>query len=169
MSYRITLGSGCFGVFLLLLSMDPLRCSVPVAQSATREVPAGVMIVEGKTVQGYPYFYGGVSSNEREIMEEWGKSYNLKLTFAEKSGPYLANVRLVITGAKGTEIINATITGPWFYIHLPPETYALTATFKGTTKEIKALRVAKDKTVFQTLIWDLGEPSENPSGPGSTR
>ena len=118
------------------------------------------MIIEGKTQRGFPYLSGGVSSNEREIIEELGKAYNVKLSFAEKTGPYLADVRVVIAEAKGAEIIAITTNGPLFYIQLPPGNYSVKATFNGMSKGISWLEVPKRKTVRQTLTWDLGDQSD---------
>jgi hypothetical protein len=120
-------------------------------------MPPGVIITEGKTQQGFPYLSGGISTDEREVMEAWGKAYNVKLSFAEKKGPYLSDVKLTIEAAKGSEIITMTTTGPWFYIQLPAGAYTVKATLNGVTKEIKNLAVPKDKAVQRTLIWDLGE------------
>jgi hypothetical protein len=41
-----------------------------------------------------------VSSEERQIVNETGKAYNMQIAFAEKRGAYLADVNLVIEGAK---------------------------------------------------------------------
>jgi hypothetical protein len=129
------------------------------AQPTAEENPPGVMISRGTSPQGFPYLSGGVSSDEREIMEALAKDYNVKLTFAERRGSYLADVRLVITGTKGDEIIATTANGPFFYIQLPVGSYAVKATTNGETKEIKRLDVPKGKTVERTLVWDLGEQS----------
>jgi hypothetical protein len=93
----------------------------------------------------------------REIIETAGKAYNVKLSFADKRGPYLSEVRLVIEGAKAAQIIAMTTPGPLFYIQLPPGNYAVKATFNGETKEIKRLEVPKDKMIQRTLVWDLAE------------
>jgi hypothetical protein len=123
------------------------------------ETPPGVIITQGKTQEGFPYLSGGVSSDEREIIEEMGKAHNVKLSFAEKRGPYLSDVRLVIQDAKGVEIIARTTNGPLFYIQLPPGSYAVKATFNGMTREIKRLEVTKGKVIQRTLTWDLDEQS----------
>jgi hypothetical protein len=144
-------------VIFFLLSMEPLRCSVPTADAAAAQFPPALMITEGKTSQGFPYLFGGVSTNEREAMEERAKGYNVKLVFAEKRGAFISGVTIVIASAKGAEIASLNTDGPWFYIQLPPGDYSVKATFKGETKQIKSLRVPKDKMIQQGLVWDLGE------------
>jgi hypothetical protein len=106
-------------VVALGVSLVSLFPRIVVAQSTPGATPAGIMIAKGTTPQGFPYLAGGISTNERDVMEEWGKSYNVKLSFAEKRGSYIAGVRLVIEGAKGVEIVNSLVDGPWFYIELP--------------------------------------------------
>ena len=79
------------------------------------------------------------------------------LVFAEKSGPYLSDVQLALASAKDGEFLNITVDGPWFFIQLPAGIYAAKATFKGQTRQLKNLRVSKDKPVKQVFLWDLGE------------
>jgi hypothetical protein len=100
-------------------------CGVVPTAAIAAETPGGIMIIEGKTEQGFPYISGGVSTNEREIIQTAGKAYNVKLSFADKRGPYLSEVRLVIEGAKAAQIIAITTPGPLFYIQLPPGNYAV--------------------------------------------
>jgi hypothetical protein len=157
MNHPVTLSASYVVVLLLVLSSEPLRCGIPAVEIFAAEIPPAIMITQGKTAQEFPYLTGGVGTEEREILEASGKAYNVHLTFAEKAGAYISDVNLVITGAKGEEIIAITTNGPLFYIQLPPGSYGVSATFKGETKKIKSLIVGKDKTVRQTLVWDLGE------------
>lgn len=147
-------------VLFLALSIELFRCGIPITDSFAQEPPPGVMITQGKTEQRFSYISGGVSSNEREVIEGLAKGYNVKLSFADKRGPYLSDVRLVIEGAKAAQIIAITTAGPLFYIQLPPGNYSVKATFNGQTKEIKRLEVPKDKAIQRTLVWDLGENLE---------
>jgi hypothetical protein len=151
-----------FVLFLVLpLAFDPLRCAMPSAEAATTETPPWIVITEGKTDQGFPYLYGGVGSDERDMVEKRGAAYNVKLSFAAKGGAFLSDVKLVIADKKSGEIVSVVTDGPLFFIQLPPGIYTVIATFRNETKEIRALAVGKDKTVRRTLIWDLGEQSPN--------
>jgi hypothetical protein len=125
--------------------------------SEAAQFPPTIVITEGKTSEGFPYLFGGVSSDEREAMEERAKGYNLKLVFAEKRGAFISGAMVMIATAKGAEIDTMTVKGPWFYIQLPPGDYSIKATFKGQTKQINNLHVTKDKRVQQGFSWDLGE------------
>jgi hypothetical protein len=151
-----------FVLFLVLpLAIDPLRCAMPRAEAAATESPPWIVITEGTTAQGFPYLYGGVGSDEREMVEKRGVAYSVKLSFAAKGGALLSDVKLVIADQKSGEIVSLVTDGPLFFIQLPPGIYTVTATFRNETKEMKALAVVKDKTVRRTLIWDLGEQSPN--------
>lgn len=155
MSSRSVFGVSLLGLVLLVVHFDPLRCSSPTAKSLAAQFPPAIMITEGKTAQGFPYIFGGISTDERARMEEMGKAYNLKLVFAAKKGPFIAGVRLVIAGENGAEIINLVTDGPWFYIRLPAGVYRLRATFDGQKREVRRLSVSKDKRIQRNLVWDL--------------
>lgn len=49
------------GVCLFLL-MEPTRCGVPPINAQFAHLLPAIVITEGKTRQGYPYLFGGVSS-----------------------------------------------------------------------------------------------------------
>lgn len=157
MNQRVVSTVTRLGVLLFTLSSEPLRCGVPTVELSAAEFPLGVMITQGTTAQGFPYLTGGVSSEEREILEQSANAYNVRLTFAEKSGAYLSDVNLVITDTKLREIVAIQTNGPLVYIQLPPGRYDVSATFKNEAKELKSLVVTKDRTVRQTLVWNLGE------------
>jgi hypothetical protein len=117
------------------------------------------MIAQGTTAQGFSYLTGSVSSEEREILQQSAKAYNVRLTFAERGGAYLADVNRVLTDAKGHEIITIKTNGPFFYIQLPRGSYGVSATFQGETKRPKSLVVPQARILQQTFVWNLGEQS----------
>lgn len=147
-------------VVLLLSILTASWLGWGILPTQSRAFASGIMIMEGKTAQGFPYMAGGVSSEEREKMEELAKGYNVKLQFAERRGPYLSDVEVMIQDAKGAEVVSVTTNGPWFYIQLPPGNYTIAATFQRETRRIKNLGVPKDKRVSRTLTWDLGDQSK---------
>jgi hypothetical protein len=147
------------GALFLVLLLEPFRCGMPTTSAIAARFPPAIIITEGKANQGFPYLFGGVGSDEREAMEARAKGYNVKLIFAEKRGAFISGVIVELATAKGTEIVSLVTEGPWFYIQLPSGDYSVKATFKGATRQIKDLKVVKDKSVQQSLIWDLGEPS----------
>lgn len=48
---------------VVLLLLDPLRCSVP--QTSAAQFAPAIMITEGKSAQGYPCMMGGVGANDK--------------------------------------------------------------------------------------------------------
>ena len=152
-------GSCALALFLAFL-LEPTRCVLQAVAGQAAEIRPAIIITEGHTSQGFPYAFGGVSSNEREAMEERAKEYNLKLVLAEKNGPYISGVTVTLSSVKEGEILAVATEGPWFYIRLPAGTYDITANFKGQTKRVKNLSLTKDKKVQQIFIWDLGTQAE---------
>ena len=155
MRYRLIFRGSVLPLFLAILISDPVRCSVPQTVTLAAQFPPAIVITEGKVAQGFPYLTGGVGSDERAAMEERAKNYNVKLVFAAKDGSFLADVKLTITGGKDFGAINATATGPWFYIQLPPGIYHVKADFEGRSKEAKLVGVVPDRRVQQVFVWDL--------------
>jgi hypothetical protein len=145
---------------VLFILIEPVRCGVPQIHAQNTGLLPAMVITEGVTPQGYPYMFGGISSNEREVMEARAKDYNLRLVFAAKSGAFLSGVTLVLTAATGAEVISIATTGPWFYVQLPPGTYSAKATFGEQTKQVRNLRVVKDRAVQQVFNWDVREQPE---------
>jgi hypothetical protein len=144
----------------LALALEPTRCGVQPVLSEAAQIPPAIIITEGKTDQGYPYAFGGVSSNEREVLESRAAGFNLMLVFAEKSGPYLSDVQLRLASANSGHILAIVVDGPWFYIQLPSGAYDVTTTFNGQVRQVRNLRVTKDKLSKHTFVWDVGERPE---------
>jgi hypothetical protein len=147
------------GLFLAF-ALEPTRCGVQPVASEAAQIPPAIIITEGRTDQGYPYVFGGVSSNEREVLEARAKDFNLMLVFAQTSGPYLSDVQLRLASAKIGHILAFTVDGPWFYIQLPSGAYDVTATFNGQARQVRNLRVTRDKLIKQTIVWHVGEKPE---------
>lgn len=139
-------------VFNLLL-FSPWMLTGNVLAQSSMENPPGILM--SASDQGFRYMTGGVGLEEREIMRSWGTDYNLKLTFAELSGNYLSDVRIMMEDQSGKEIVNMTTNGPWLYVKLPAGTYDVKATFEGETRQIKNLHLPKGDRVTRLLHWDL--------------
>ena len=75
-----------------------------------------------------PYISGGVGFDEREELLAKEKEYNLKVIVAEKSGDYLADVKVVIESGKKERVFDTTMEGPILLVKLPPGTYTIKAT-----------------------------------------
>lgn len=138
-----------FGFSLVWISLCTLVGNV-AAQTSMENLPG---IVRGITDRGFAYMTGGIGSGERETMDSWADSYNLKLAFAETSGVYISDVELLIE-KNGRQLVRATTNGPWFYIKLPPGKYSVKATHEDATKQINNLQLGKGARVTRFMHWN---------------
>ena len=154
-------------VLLLASSLALILPAWSSARSFAQSLTDGHGIVRAETDQGIPYMTGGVGIDEREQMESWAQDYNLKLSFAEKSGVYLADVGVVVEDRRGKQLLNMTANGPWLYLQLPSGDYTIKATVNGETQQIKNVQLQNDGHVTRIVRWDL--PQEFPIYAGMKR
>jgi len=94
-----------------------------------------ILLVFSKDVRAgdVPYLSGGVGADAREELLAKEKEYNLKIVGAEKSGDYLAGVKVVIESARKEQVLDTTMEGPILLAKLAPETYTIRAVNDGQT------------------------------------
>jgi L-amino acid N-acyltransferase YncA len=80
-----------------------------------------------------PYLSGGVGADAREELLAKEKEYNLKIVVAERSGDYLAGVKVVIESARKEQVLDTTMEGPILLAKLAPGTYTIMAVNDGQT------------------------------------
>jgi hypothetical protein len=80
-----------------------------------------------------PYLSGGVGADSREELLAKEKEYNLKIVVAERSGDYLAGVKVVIESARKEQVLDTTMEGPILLAKLAPGTYTIMAVNDGQT------------------------------------
>jgi hypothetical protein len=80
-----------------------------------------------------PYLSGGVGADAREELQAKEKEYNLKIVAAEKSGDYLAGVKVVIESARKEQVLDTRMEGPILLAKLAPGTYTIRAVNDGQT------------------------------------
>lgn len=103
---------------------------------------------------GLTYVSGGVGEESLQRLRDHASEFNLKLVFAMASGAYTSGVRVAITDAKGTTLLEATSDGPWFLAKLPVGKYRVVADFAGRALE-KSVTV--DATALRTVDFRWGE------------
>jgi hypothetical protein len=91
------------------------------------------LIKQGE-INGIAYMNGGVGINERSLMEKKEGPYNLKIVFAEASGLYLANLKVMIYDANEKKLFQIVSNGPWLYVNLPPGEYKINAVHNDKAK-----------------------------------
>lgn len=107
---------------------------------------------EVMTMDGVSYTSGGVGEMERSAMMQHAREYNLRLTFAARSGEYLADVNVSIRDAKGRTVLDAVSDGPWFYAKLAPGKYKVVAEANGQPVT-RSVSVGKGKSAAAVMFW----------------
>jgi hypothetical protein len=84
--------------------------------------------------ENVPYVSGGVGADSREELLAKENEYNLKIVAAATSGDYLADVQIVVAGAKNGPILDTTMEGPILLAKVSPGTYTVKATSDAQTQ-----------------------------------
>jgi len=111
-------------------------------------------IETGKSPEGARFMTGGVGLEERRQMLQLAPGYDLKLSFADRRGHYLSDVKVMVNDEHDKQILSTTTAGPWLYIAVPPGKYDVKASFGNRTEEIKDLEIAQGRLVSRLLHWD---------------
>jgi hypothetical protein len=90
---------------------------------------------------GIAFVSGGIAHKEREILEQMGKEYTLKLVFSNKKGQYLSDVIVKICDPKGDSVLTTVSIGPWLFVDLPSGIYNLEATSRTDRKKVSEIQV----------------------------
>ena len=106
--------------------------------------------IEEGTYNDIPFASGGVGVDERAKMEMMEKKYNLKMSFALYSKPYLRDVAAVIKNKAGKVLFDKKCNGPWLFLKLPEGEYEVMVSY-NERKETKNIKVGKK---LETLIFD---------------
>jgi hypothetical protein len=146
--------------------------------------PPAMSLPQEQTQNDVAYLCGGVGQEEASYMKQQARNYDLALTFATRTGAYLADVDVNIKNAKGDDVLQAKCDGPMLLVNLPQsgtyriqaETsgYSLKRTAKVTASRNKVQRVARLAMVWPNQAAGTGAPETAsgssgtaPSGPGS--
>jgi hypothetical protein len=98
------------------------------------------------------YLTGGVGKPEREQLKALEKDFNLKLVFSEADGKFLANVRVVVSDAKGRKLLEDVADGPFFLARMPAGEYRVAATFAGKA-QTRNIQVVAGRLHTEHLRW----------------
>ncbi|HZW21481.1 hypothetical protein [Noviherbaspirillum sp.] len=122
------------------------------------------------------YLCGGVGEEESRFMKAQARDYDLMLTFATRSGAYLADVDVDISDARGNNVLQLACDSPILLVDLPKGgTYKVRAEAAGYTLN-KTVRVAgsapQSRVASSILSWPQqvaeagGPPTSTGSGSG---
>ena len=140
-------------VFAVSLAMMTGSIAFAGNQSAQMQtVPPKARLYEKGTIGSVPYLTGGVGQNERAAMMPLEKDYNLKLVFALRSGPYLANPMVTVQDKNGKDVIHMRSDGPWFLVKLPAGEYTVIASRDGHRIEREHVKVGQELQTTE-FVW----------------
>ena len=112
------------------------------AQSDQVELSAG----------GVSYVSGGVGTTSIDRLNSLAGDFNLKLVFALKAGDYLSGVKVTISDAAGTALLETTSQGPWLLARLPAGNYQIVASFDGNA-ERRTVTIGSEKLRTVDFRW----------------
>ena len=113
------------------LRLKRIACGLAAAATLFASVAAADP-VRGKTAAGIPYAMGGVSVSDLQDLERHKDRFSLWVTLAaRKTGAYLADVQVKISGKDGKVAFNQLVPGPWLFIDLPAGPHQIEASYRG--------------------------------------
>jgi hypothetical protein len=113
--------------------------------------PSPIARLKPVTQDEVTYLCGGVGEEESTYMKQQAKDYDLMLTFATRSGAYLADVDVDIKNASGDTVLQLACDSPILLVDLPRGgTYKVRAETAGYALN-KTVRVASSKRQAQKL------------------
>jgi hypothetical protein len=123
--------------------------------------------LQPKTENGITYLCGGVGEEQVSQMKDSKGDYDLMLTFATRSGEYLADVDVAIKDAKGKSVLQTTCGGPILLVNLPRSgTYRVQAKAEDYSLRKTVKVKAKGPAHSVVMTWPR-DPAEN-AGVAST-
>ncbi|HVE88110.1 MAG TPA: hypothetical protein VNA44_00275 [Burkholderiaceae bacterium] len=96
---------------------------------------ASAAITEGRTATDRAYVAGGIGLEESERMKQMADKYSLQVIVSSRSGAYLADTRVTITGANSQKVLDLPLDAPWLLIDLAPGNYKVAVAHAGMTQE----------------------------------
>jgi hypothetical protein len=118
-------------------------------------------LFKGNREMGIAFMSGGVSQTEREILEDRGKKYSLKLISSDDRGKYLSNVIVKVFDQKNQTILITVSNGPLLFINLLMGTYEIEASFRADRKKVSGIKIEQGKQKVIHLRWQLRESLES--------
>ncbi len=110
------------------LAATALGAAVPLAHAQDE-----LVVVEPMRVT--TYLNGGIGADEEQMMRKAAKDWPLRMIFSErKDNEFVADVRLLVTDAKGAPVLMLHGAGPMTYAMLPAGKYRISASHKGQTE-----------------------------------
>ncbi|MCA8150774.1 carboxypeptidase regulatory-like domain-containing protein [Burkholderia contaminans] len=101
---------------------------------------------------GVTYVTGGIGSDEVAAFRDVASRYNLRMTFASKTGEYLSDVDVTIQDGM-RHVLTVRTTGPLLYVRLPKGRYTVSARDRHI-HETKRVAVDAHRGVDIRFYWE---------------
>lgn len=115
--------------------------------------PAAAFDLQPRTENGVTYVCGGIGETETQRITELAPQYDMKLTFAASTGPYLADVGVSVADARGNELLR-TSCGPIMLVNFDQAgSYRISAQVDGMERT-RTVRVNEgDRLRSVVMTW----------------
>lgn len=100
---------------------------------------------------GTVYLSGGIGETELEQVNQAARDFPLKLILAERTGAYVADVKVAIVDSHGRTVLEVPSVGPILLVRLAPGRYRVWASYEGLVREQRINLNRGHKTV--SLAW----------------
>jgi hypothetical protein len=112
-------------------AMPPM---MPQVQNQAPQQPPTPPALQAQQQGNITFVSGGAGDEDRDALKQVENQYNLRLLFAARSGEYLANVAVTLSGPRGQAVLDTIAEGPIFYARVPPGRYRLTVSNQGQSQ-----------------------------------
>ncbi|MGD1324412.1 carboxypeptidase regulatory-like domain-containing protein [Pandoraea pnomenusa] len=130
-----------------LLALALLACCL--TSLAARAAP-GQPVQAGDEVS---YITGGIGEDEVREFREVAPKYNLRMTFASKTGSYLSDVDVTITTLAGHQMLAVRTEGPFLFVRIPAGGYRIVAQ-TARNSEVRKVQVPTRGNLDLHFAWD---------------
>lgn len=104
-------------------------------------------------MQGVTYLTGGIGEDDVQQLRAAAAKYNLRVTFASKTGAYLSDVDVSVSTESKRDVLSIRTDGPLLFVQVPPGRYILAANYAGKA-QTKHVTVPPKGAVDIVLRWD---------------
>lgn len=126
-------------------------CALVVCGMAALNISVAQAGIEIQNQGNISYVTGGVGLDESDEMEAMRRSYNLRITSADKSGHFFGDTRIVVSDSRHHRLLDVT-GGPLFYVNLPNGNYTVEG-FTGMQSKKQTVTIAGGKSVNIHFSW----------------
>ena len=119
-------------------------------------------ITEGRTANDRSYISGGIGLEESERLKLMADKYSLQLIVASRSGAYLADTRVTITGPGGQRVLDLPLDAPWLLVDLAPGNYKLVVAHAGQMQERNVTLTSSKR---EQLVVQFDVPADTAKNP----